>query len=858
VPDVLALLLVTAALQDPPAGISRELARARAAQIAAVHYDLEFTLAAGAERARGRAVVRFTLHGEPPPGGVVLDFGGTELGEVRINGSPAPGVRRVHDHLVLPAAHLSRDENEIEAAFASAIAATGTPLTRYRDSTSGRQYLYTLLVPADAHRLFPCFDQPDLKATFALRVCAPAAWQVVGNAELRHRTAQGDGQACWEFAPTEKISTYLFAFAAGEWDVVESSFPFRAGRDPQRCLRLYLRPEERARADPEALFALHAQAVDWLAAHFDVPYPFAKLDFVLVPGFPYGGMEHPGAIFYRDHALSFDHVPTAAELTNRSALVYHEVSHQWFGNLVSFVWFDDLWLKEGFATFMGYRLLAELEPERRAWVAFHRRVKPRAYEVDATPGTTPVWQALANLADAKSAYGAIVYNKAPAVLRELEARLSPERFRRGISAFLKRFAWGNATWLDLVAALEQAAERRLGAWSDAWILTAGLPRVRAEWSVGSDGKVAGFAVRQDPAGAGATRWPLHVRVLAAGGGARAQAAVVLEGERAEVPQLVGRDAFDWVVLNPGDEAYALFLLDPRSAEALLQALPAEKDPLTRAVALTALRETMRAGELDPLRFADLVLALLREEREPEAHGWLLEALAQVLLRYAPPERAAPARARAESLLCGQLDEGLPPLALQLYRALARLGAGEEARARVRAAVKEQRLPGEVRLGPQDVYLGFAALLAHGDGDAVRAGLPTPDDVARHVYLAEAATPTAAGKERYFASYLDPKEPPEQWVQQSLAYFHWPGQEALTLPYLRRALDQVLWVKEHRKIFFMPAWIDGFVNGHSSAGALEVVDAFLAEREALPDDVRRKVLQSVDELRRVVAIRAKWQ
>lgn len=857
-PFALTSLLIMLPLQDPEPGISRDLAQARLQQVGNVGYDLDFVLAADADLAQGRAVVRFTLAADPPPAGVVLDFAGDELRALRLNGVAADDVRRVAGHLILPAARLSKGENEVEAEFASAIAATGTPLTRYRDQATGQQYLYTLLVPADAHRLFPCFDQPDLKATFLLRVQAPAAWKVVGNGDLLHRTADSDGTARWEFVPSERISTYLFAFAAGDFDVIDSPFPLRAGRDRERPMRMYLPAKERARVDAATLFEMHARAVAWLGAHFNRAYPFGKLDFVLVPGFPYGGMEHAGAIFYRDQSLSFDHAPTEGELINRAALVYHEVSHQWFGNLVSFVWFDDLWLKEGFATFMGYRLIEELEPQRRAWVAFHRRVKPRAYEVDATPGTTPIYQALANLADAKSAYGAIVYNKAPALLRELEARLGAEHFRAGVSAFIARFAFGNATWKDLVAALEQASESKLGRWSDAWILTKGLPRVRAEWSVGPDGSVESFAVRQDAAGGERTRWPLRLQVLAASGADRVRTDVVLDGERVDVPALVGRQNLDWVVLNPGDQAYGLFLLDARSVEALLTALPTETDALVRAVALTALRETMRAGELDPLRFCRLLLVLLDTEREPEAHAWLLGALTPCLLRYLGPKRAEPLLDRTEELLRAQLRAELPALSMQVFRCLVRLARSDATLASIRDAVARQALPGGVTLGPQDTYLGLAALIAKDRDGPLRDKLPDKEDVAKFRYLAGAAAADEATKEHYFATYLDAKEPPEQWVQQSLEFFHWPGQDALTLPFLRRALDQVEWVKRNRKIFFMPAWIDGFVNGHSSPEALAEVEGFLAAREDLPTDIRQKVLQSVDELRRVVRIRARWR
>src|SRR5690606_27837709 len=262
--------------------------------------------------------------------------------------------------------------------------------------------------------------------------------------------------------------------------------------------------------EADRVFAMHRDSAAWLAEYFDTPYPFPKLDIVLLPGFPYNGMEHAGAIFYRERSVVFEHEPNASELFRRSTLIYHEVSHQWFGNLVTMAWFDDLWLKEGFATFMAYKVLEDLEPERRAWLRFHQRVKPLAYAVDRTAGTTPIWQAVGSLADARSACGPIVYNKAPAVLRELEARIGEEPFARGVQRFLKRHAFGNARWQDLVAAIEDAARLPGSRWSERWVLGKGVPRVWVEWSV-ADGRIAAMSVHQRGADEGET-WPLNVEV----------------------------------------------------------------------------------------------------------------------------------------------------------------------------------------------------------------------------------------------------------------------------------------------------------------------------------------------------------
>jgi aminopeptidase N len=867
-------LLVAAAVQttgggqDPERGITRELARARKAAIESVAYRLQFELAPGMEEVAGTASVEFSIRetGEPPAP-VVLDFDGEALEEIRINGvlQETPP-RRVEGHVVLPAALLSEGANSFAARFRSKVAAAGTPLSRYRDPSDGAEYVYTLLVPADAHRLFPCFDQPDLKASFDLELTMPADWRAVANGaqttgEPFHDPDVGvGGRVSQRFTPTPPLSTYLFAFAAGPFQVVEDAIAGRIGDDRDRPLRAFVRASEVPRFDSAIVFEAHRRALAWNASYFDVPYPFGKLDVVLIPGFPYGGMEHAGAIFYRESALVFDHVPTESERIRRSTLIYHEVSHQWFGNLVTMEWFDDLWLKEGFATFVGFTLLEVLEPERHAWLRFHQRVKPEAYAVDATRGTTPVWQELRNLADAKSAYGPIVYNKAPAVLRELQMRLGPKAFQRGVRAFLAAHAFGNATWRDLVTALSTSSGASSELWSDRWILAPGMPRVRVDWEADETGALTRFTVLQEGVQESTEVWPLSTGILlVAEDGTHRTVAVRADGTRTELEELHGMPAPACALLNPDDVAYGLFLLDPKSRDWLVANVVGLEDPLLRAVALSALNNTLREGELDPAAWATLLENVLRTERDPATHAWLLDAAETVLSRYLPRGAAAERGNALAELLLAQLESGVPQLALQTVRFLVRSCPTERVLASVRALLGGELTYEGLELGRRDRFLLAAALLAAGDAVPLAAEKRryAGADVGKEVYLAEAAAADVAVKERYFLSYQQSGEPPAPWVQDSLAWFHWPGQAELTLPFLPRALAKVEWVKDHRKIFFMPAWIDAFVNSHSSPAALEVVNGFLAKHPALPPDVRRKILQSVDGLERAVAIRKRW-
>jgi aminopeptidase N len=845
--------------QEPAPGIAHDLAIARKAMVSDVSYDLAFELAAGMSEVAGEATIRFALSADAAPAQpLVLDFDGTELSDVLVNGvDPGAGVQRVHDHLVVAPATLVPGANEVSAKFTSKVAATGTPLSVFRDATRREEYLYTLLVPSDAHRLFPCFDQPDLKAVFRLQLTVPTAWAAVANAPAaRVPEVTPDGRTIQVFAPTEPLSTYLLAFAAGPFEVIEAS----AAETPK--MRAFVRKHRVGELDRAALFAMHGDALRWLGRYFGRPYPFAKLDVVLVPDFPYGGMEHAGAIFYRESAVVFDHPPTESELVRRSTLVYHEVSHQWFGNLVTMRWFDDLWLKEGFATFCSYALLDALEPKRNAWLRFQQRVKPEAYRVDATPGTTPIYQELDNLAEAKSAYGAIVYNKAPAVLRELHERIGAQAFRDGVRLFLSEHELDNADWSDLVDALERASGAKLDAWSSRWILGAGMPRVQARWETDAQGRVASFTIAQEPVQGGAATWPLQTELLRIEPDGSAQVFTVRsEAAETRLAEVEGRAPPEAVLFNPRDTAYGLFLLDAKSQDYWLAHAGGEADPLRRAVALAALFDMVRECELAPARYAELAIALLRSERDPQTHAWLLDTLATTLTRYL--EGAAQQRlvGRVTADLLEQLHAGMPGLELQTFRFLARNSAAPEVITLCRELLTTGAETPGLTLGPEDRYLALAALIAAGKaGDLVAAmtGDATPAGSEKHAFVALAAAPDADNKDRYFDTYLQPDEPPEQWVQESLHVFHWRGQDAPTLPFLRRALDRVDWVKAHRKIFFMPAWVDAFVNGHSDRAALEIVDRFLADRPDLDADIRRKIEQSRDGLRRAVAIKARWQ
>jgi aminopeptidase N len=838
-------------------GVSLELARHRAATLHDVRYRLELDVTA-ADSAPGR--VTATFHRAAGAGDLVLDFRGPSLGAVIANGAPVADAEWRNGHLRVPARHLRDGENEVTAGFVARIAPAGASIIRFDDASDGGTYLYTLLVPADANQLFPSFDQPDLKARFRYAITAPAAWKVLANGPGQREEA-GE-TARWTFAETEPISTYLAAFAAGPWRTWESDADGRP-------ITLYARASRAAEVDADTLIDVNRRAIQWLEHWFGVDFPFAKYDMLLAPAFPFGGMEHVGAVFYNENSFVFREAPTLGQQIGRKSTIYHEVAHQWFGDLVTMAWFDDLWLKEGFSTYMAARMQAELDPGSEAWKTFYLRNKPLAYATDQTGGTTPVWQELANLDLAKSNYGPIVYNKAPAILKQLEAIVGDSAFQAGLTLFLRRHAYANATWRDLLAALEESSGVELDAFGEQYILRAGMPVVETELRV-QDGRIASLSLRQRPArempGDRGGYWPLHVQVrLAYSDREDVVLPVAGAAEVIDVAAARGLPAPDYVWSNEGDYGYGLFLLDERSREHVAEHVGGETDGLRRAMLWGALWDEVREGRMDPARYARIVMRELPAERDEQIAGLNMGRAWTALSSYLPERRAEPLLGEWEALLLARaadaaLGYGARKAALDMLVGTARTSAGQTL---LRDYLAETRtFDGEAVKQPTRWSI-VERLIALGDSEpyaliATESARDTTPDASRRAFMAAAALPQADEKARYFARFLDDPRLNEDWVTAALGNFNAPMHSALTLRYLRPSLDRLEWVRDNRRIFFLPRWISAFVGGHVDAEALRIVDRFLEENPALPADIRRKVLQSRDELARTVRIRAAAQ
>ncbi|MGB9180977.1 MAG: M1 family aminopeptidase, partial [Pyrinomonadaceae bacterium] len=691
---------------DPESGVPRELARWRAAHYSDVRYTLSLELKAGAQMLKGAEKIRVTLDGDVEQ--LVLDWRVAKqkegqpqarVWEIEANGRKVADAREVNDHILIPGKYLKKGENVVRLRFESPISTQGSAVTRYVDREDNAEYIYTLFVPSDASTAFPCFDQPDLKACFQLSIDIPESWEAITNTDRietidLHEAGEPLPRLSHKvFRTSEPISTYLFAFAAGPFeefdDKTKSDVP----------LRLFVRKSkaERARKELAEVFRLNRKGLKFLSSYFAYRFPFNKYDLVLIPEFAYGGMEHAGATFLREDAILFPTDPTANDFIRRADVMFHEAAHQWFGDLVTMRWFDDLWLKEGFAEFMAYKSIEAIMPEYNAWKVFYQRTKPAAYVTDITKGTTPIFQEIPNLSAAKSAYGNIVYNKAPSMLRQAEFFLGPEKFQEALRLYLREHAYGNAEWADLVRAFERMRGGKLDEWAAAWVKRRGMPDVRAEWSVDGRGRIRRLALREEDVLGEGGSWPMRVKVLLAYENNRAETiALTMKGAgETVVEEAAGKRAPAYVFANYEDYGYGRFLLDQKSRSAVTVRLGAVRDDFLRALLWGSLWDSVREAELAPSEYMELGLKLVGAEHDEVSVQSILSRMSAAFNRYLSDAQRREVAPRVERLLAERmLKAQTVGLRITYFRALQSVAMTDEGRASLKKILSgELKVPG---------------------------------------------------------------------------------------------------------------------------------------------------------------------
>lgn len=908
-------------------GVPKTLARWRAEHYSDVRYKLNITLEKGAPLMKGELEIRVTLDEEGAKNNLYLDWCVTQQAKdakdkpfahvIQVNNTIDILTQEANEHILVPQGALKKGENTIKIQFASPIATQGSAITRYIDREDNSEYIYSLFVPSDASTAFPCFDQPDLKARFSLHVQtsgrATESWKVVSNTEPKISGSTTWG-VIYSFEETPPISTYVFAFAAGDFRTVyESDFSDEknltkfsqprkgwksdnkvavAGKKEQaeayireiaEGMKIYVRASQAKRMEKEAkeVFRLNRECVKFLEKYFDYKFPFPKYDLVLIPEFPFRGMEHAGATFLREESILFPTDPTANDYLSRANVMFHEAAHQWFGDLVTMKWFDDLWLKEGFAEFMSYKALEAIAPEFNAWKAFYERNKPLAYLTDSTKGTTPIYQEIPNLNSAKSAYGNIVYRKAPSFLKQAEFYLGADVFKKAIQSFVKRHAYKNAEWSDLVKAFEEASKRDLTAWADVWVKKRGMPSVKVTradkhiyFKMGQPHDVETiYSLEQQDVLSENGLWQMKVKVLMDFGDGRKEVEEVTLNEQKERV----KGFFTYIVRSPrnnqptpkmvfanfGDYGYGRFLLDANSRDYAMQNIGTEKDAFLRSMLWGSLWDSVRETELAPKDYVELVIKNISIEKDEVTIQAILNRVGTAFGNYLSDAQAKELAPQIEKLLKERmLNADTLGQRITYYRAFVSSASSEAAREDLKKLLRDELKVSGLTLRARDRFDIVTRLIVLSDKDATAllsdlSKKETSDDARRYAYAAAAAFATAETKKKYFDDFTNNPNVAESWIESAFVTFNQTRQSNLTLPYLESALKELPKLKRTRKIFFINGWLAAFIGGQKTEEALKTVQKFLDEEKTLDKDLRLKVLEAVDSLERTVKIRNKF-
>ena len=747
---------------------------------------------------------------------------------------------------------------------------TGEGLHRFVDPVDGHVYLYSQFETADAKRMFACFDQPDIKAAFDITVTAPAHWQVISNGALLSVAEHGEARV-HTFATTARLSTYLVALIAGpyaRWDDVYSD---------EHCeipLGLFCRASLAPFMDHERLFTETKQGFDFYHTNFAVPYPFGKYDQLFVPEFNAGAMENAGAVTFLEDYV-FRSKVTRATYERRAETVLHEMAHMWFGDLVTMRWWDDLWLNESFATFASVLCQADATEYSEAWTTFANVEKSWAYRQDQLPSTHPIAADIPDLHAVEVNFDGITYAKGASVLKQLVAYVGLEHFLAGLRDYFAAHAFGNATFDDLLGALERASGRDLSDWGRQWLKTTGLNTLRADFDVDADGKFTRFAITQGGAtpGAGETR----VHRLAVGIYDDAHGKLVrvhreefdVAGPVTEVPALRGVPRGKLVLVNDDDLTYCSMRLDPESLRVATDRITDIAEPLPRTLLWSAAWEMTRDAELKARDFVALVMRGVEAETEVGVAQRLLMQAQSALNSYAEPDWA---RTRGRPAFADRLVElaraAEPGSDHQLAYTNALCSSVLAAHHLVLLADLLDRGPDQCGLAGLDIDTDLrwrivTALAAGGHIDADGPHTPFIDAEAmrdptaagkRHAATAAAARPQAEVKQRAWREVIEDDTLPNATARAIVTGWAQPGQGDVLKPYTATYFQAIGGLWERRSSEVAQTVVVGlYPSWDVSTAGLAAADKFLGGE--LPAALRRLVLEGRAGVERAVRARA---
>ena len=844
---ILLFLLISCSVKEAELniekGISLELANYRKQQVSNVVYHLDFDIPAE-KTAPIPSTLALKLMLNDLKNHLVLDFNEEKahLKFIKVNGKNTD-INHQKEHLIIDKKDLVLGKNTIVISFDAG------ELSLNRNE----EFLYTLLVPDRASTLFPCFDQPDIKANYQLTITAPKEWKVLCGAFEESATDMGDFTK-HIFNQTDKMSTYLFSFVAGKFAAVT--------KNPGAFdMRFLYRENNKGKITEsvDEIFSIHQKSIDFLEEYTQVKFPFQKMDFAAIPPFQYGGMEHVGAIQYRASSLFLDKNATQNRKLSRAKLIGHETSHMWFGDLVTMRWFNDVWMKEVFANFMADKIMNPIFPEINHELNFMMSHYPSAYSEDRTKGTNAIRQYLGNLKNAGSLYGRIIYNKAPIMMRQLENLLGEEKFKEGIQEYIQTYANGNADWSELVTILDNKTTGDIKSWSDVWVNSPGRPVFTEEIELNEKGNVTKFIIHQKAEDGSDKIWVQSFKIqLKDERGYEKTINLKNMGNSFDISSAVKDFKPGQVLYNTNGFGYGVFPI----YKAKISSYKNISDEVSRGAQFINLYENTLNGVVAPLETYLVYLDAIRVEENELILNYLSGRAQTIYWTFLTKEQQQTVQQKTESQLFSLLKKELPKnikkTMFGLYKSIAFSEKGNE---NLYAIWSKKKTIRNLFLNEND-YTSLAMKLAiykHPKASEILkeqgTAISNKDRQARFRWL----LPSLSNDETIIASFMKSllekeNREKESWVQTALENIHHPLRQQSSIKQLGAILEKLEEVQLTGDIFFPKGWLASSIGNYSSKEAALVLLSFLDTHPNYNPILLKKLLQTTDNLTRAQNIK----
>jgi len=829
--------------QWPEDGVPYPLAKERAARIRNLNYFLTMDVPDNeSESISAQSIISFSLSDRSDD--LFLDFkaDSTQLKQIILNNDTlAP--RIVNEHIMLPKA-LLKEQNEVMFDF---IMGDG-PLNRNED------YFYSLFVPDRARSAIPCFDQPDIKGKFSVKMTIPQHWKGIANGVQILTQDLDNHRKTVEFALSKPISTYLWAFAAGE-------FKHETIEWKGKSIGLYHMIDDTLKVNRnlKTIFSQTTKSLEWLEDYTNYSYPYNHYNLVVIPSFQFGGMEHPGATYYRSERIFLDENPTQNEEIKRANLIAHETAHMWFGDLVTMTWFEEVWLKEVFANFMADKITQPWFNNINHKLQFLLAHFPSAYSVDRTEGTNAINQKLHNLKNAGTLYGSIIYHKSPIVMAQLEHMVGSDKLQTGIQEYIRNYAFANATWEDLITCIDKLTEHDLSVWSNTWVNEPGRPVIAMK---PPNDNYDSWTLQQFPEHpeltSPTTYWPQQLSILNAYQESKVEYFDAITSVNKNI-------AYPNTLFFSDEMGYGLFRMNGQQINYWMNHTSELENPLLRGRSTINLYENFWDGTIDPTKYINFLLRSIYTEDEPLLINLYANQLKSIFWKTIPQDswlriskevtktvlnkaKAIDNVATKKTLLSLWMNIALDT---QSYQQMASL------------CDKENTFYGAELSDRNRIDLAAQLAIKQFPNwevcyNKVINQIQNDDLKNRMIFTLNALSNNTKERDLFWASFsVKDNRAKENWVELSLSYLHHPLRQQHSIHYLMKSIEMLEEIQMTGDIFFPFGWLQNSVGMYSSQNVVDIVDEFLIKHPNYPDHLKKKILQNINLAKRSVSIRKQF-